>query len=100
MVLELGFGNMAELHAPREAIIFTESRRTQEYLARFLSANGYAGKLAAFSGTNISDDSTRTYQEWMAANKGSDRITRSPQVDRRTALIDHFRRMDRKGETS
>lgn len=95
--LELGFGNMAELHAPRKAIIFTESRRTQEYLARFLSANGYAGKLATFSGTNTGDDSTRIYQEWMEANKGSDRITGSPQVDRRTALIDHFRRTDGKG---
>jgi hypothetical protein len=95
--LELGFDNMAELHAPRKAIIFTESRRTQEYLARFLSANGYAGKLATFSGTNTGDDSTRIYQEWMEANEGSDRITGSPQVDRRTALIDHFRRTDGKG---
>ena len=92
--LDLGFSKMDELKAPRKAIIFTESRRTQDYLFRFLTANGYGNKLVSFSGTNTGEDSTRIYQEWMAANKGSDRITGSPQVDRRTALIDHFRRMD------
>lgn len=95
--LELGFGKMDELKAPRKAIIFTESRRTQDYLFRFLTANGYGGKLVSFSGTNTGEDSTRIYQEWMEGNKGSDRITGSPQVDRRTALIDHFRRMDGHG---
>lgn len=95
--LELGFGKMAELKAPRKAIIFTESRRTQEYLFRFLTANGYGGKLVSFSGTNNSEESTRLYQAWMEANQGGDIITGSPQVDRRTALIDHFRRMDGQG---
>ena len=95
--LQVGFGKMAALNGPRKAILFTESRRTQEYLSRFLSANGYAGKLVSFSGTNTGEDATRIYLEWLEANKGSDRITGSPQVDRRTALIDHFRRTDGKG---
>lgn len=97
IALDLGFANMAELRASRKAIIFTESRRTQEYLFRFLSANGYADKLVSFSGTNNSEESTRIYQGWMEENKGTDRTTGSPQVDRRTAIIDHFRRMDGKG---
>ena len=95
--LQVGFDKMAALNAPRKAILFTESRRTQEYLSRFLSANGYAGKLVSFSGTNTGEDATRIYLEWLEASKGSDRITGSPQVDRRTALIDHFRRTDGKG---
>ena len=95
--LALGFGKMAELHAPRKAIIFTESRRTQEYLHRFLSANGYAGKLVLFSGTNTHDESAAVYQRWHAEFKGTDRVTGSPQVDRRTALIDHFRKDDGSG---
>ena len=95
--LSLGFGKMAELHAPRKAIIFTESKRTQEYLHRFLSANGYAGKLALFSGTNNNEDSTAIYQRWLEEYKGTDRVTGSPQVDRRTALIDHFRKDDGTG---
>lgn len=95
--LTLGFGKMAELGAPRKAIIFTESRRTQEYLHRFLSANGYAGKLVLFSGTNSHEDATTIYQRWLEEHKGTDRVTGSPQVDRRTALIDHFRKDDGTG---
>lgn len=95
--LNLGFGKMAELRAPRKAIIFTESKRTQEYLHRFLSANGHAGKLVLFSGTNTHEESTAIYQRWLEEYKGTDRVTGSPQVDRRTALIDHFRKDDGTG---
>lgn len=95
--LKLGFGKMAELHAPRKAIIFTESKRTQEYLHRFLSANGYEGKLVLFSGTNTHEESTAIYQRWLEEFRGTDRVTGSPQVDRRTALIDHFRKDDGSG---
>jgi len=95
--LGLGFSKMAELNAPRKAIIFTESKRTQEYLHRFLSANGHAGKLVLFSGTNNHEDSTAIYQRWLEEYKGTDRVTGSPQVDRRTALIDHFRKDDGSG---
>ena len=95
--LNLGFGKMAELRAPRKAIIFTESKRTQEYLHRFLSANGYARKLVLFSGTNTHEESTAIYQRWLEEYKGTDRVTGSPQVDRRTALIDHFRKDDGTG---
>lgn len=95
--LTLGFGKMVELRAPRKAIIFTESKRTQEYLHRFLSANGHAGKLVLFSGTNTHEESTAIYQRWLEEYKGTDRVTGSPQVDRRTALIDHFRKDDGTG---
>lgn len=95
--LNLGFGKMAELRAPRKAIIFTESKRTQEYLHRFLSANGHAGKLVLFSGTNNHEESTAIYQRWLEEYKSTDRVTGSPQVDRRTALIDHFRKDDGTG---
>ncbi len=95
--LGLGFSKMAELRAPRKAIIFTESKRTQEYLHRFLSANGYAGKLVLFSGANNHEYSTVIYQRWLEEYKGTDRVTGSPQVDRRTALIDHFRKDDGTG---
>ncbi len=95
--LGLGFSKMAELRAPRKAIIFTESKRTQEYLHRFLSANGHAGKLVLFSGTNTHEESTAIYQRWLEEYRGTDRVTGSPQVDRRTALIDHFRKDDGTG---
>lgn len=89
--MDKGFAQMREMNAPEKVIIFTESKRTQEYVANFLSANGYADKIVTFSGTNNSPEATKVYHQWKAEHEGSDRITGSPQVDRRTALIDHFR---------
>jgi hypothetical protein len=89
--LQQGFAKMQELGGAQKAIIFTESRRTQEYLVSFLSAKGYQDKLVAFSGTNSGEQATIIYQQWLTQYKGTDKVTGSPQVDRRTALIDHFR---------
>ncbi len=89
--LGVGLAKMAELNGPKKAIIFTESRRTQEYLAQFLTAQGYGGRIVTFSGSNNSEQATHIYHAWLARHKGTDRVTGSPQVDRRTALIDCFR---------
>ncbi len=35
---------------PEKAVVFTESRRTQAYLAELLSANGFAGSISLLSG--------------------------------------------------
>jgi ERCC4-related helicase len=89
--LETGFLEMEKMDAPRKAIIFTESRRTQDYLKTYLENNGYKGKLVTFNGTNADSDSTTIYQQWLENNKDSDKVTGSKPVDRRTALIDEFR---------
>ena len=89
--LDQGFARMGEMGAARKAVIFTESRRTQEYLSRFLESHGYSGKVVTFSGGNNGVAATGIYQRWLARYLGSDRVTGSPAVDRRTALIDHFR---------
>ncbi|MGQ7271662.1 SNF2-related protein [Marinobacter nauticus] len=89
--LKQGFEKMESMGAPRKVIIFTESKRTQEYLLRFLSANGYQEKIVTFSGSNNHPQATEVYQRWLVENQGSDKITGSPQVDRRSALIDHFK---------
>jgi superfamily II DNA/RNA helicase len=44
-----------------------------------------------FSGGNQGPAATGIYQRWLAQYTGSDRVTGSPAIDRRTALIDHFR---------
>ncbi len=42
---------MARAHQwPEKAVIFTESRRTQAYLAELLSAHGWAGRISLLSG--------------------------------------------------
>lgn len=89
--LSLGFEQMRTMGAAQKAIIFTESKRTQAYLAAFLAEHGYKNKLVIFSGSNNHPEATQIYQQWQQTYAGSDRITGSPQVDRRTALIDYFR---------
>lgn len=89
--LAAGMAKMVELKGPKKAIIFTESRRTQEYLAQFLAVHGYGGRIVTFSGSNNGEQATHIYHAWLARYKGTDRVTGSPQVDRRTALIDCFR---------
>lgn len=89
--LEIGFRNMSENAAARKAVLFTESRRTQEYLKKFLESNGYAGKVVLFSGSNSGAEATAIYESWLAANKDSGRSSSSRAIDVRTALIEHFR---------
>jgi hypothetical protein len=89
--LEIGFGKMTEMRAAQRAVIFTESRRTQAYLKDFLEANGYAGRVISFNGTNTEPDATAIYERWLEANRDSGRATASRPVDVRTAIIEHFR---------
>lgn len=89
--LQVGFKAMAEIGAKRKALIFTESRRTQEYLKRYLEQNGYTGKVVLFSGTNSSPEASNIYERWIADNQSTGRITGSRDVDIRAALIEHFR---------
>lgn len=89
--LEIGFSEMEKLGALPRAIIFTESRRTQQFLQGFLESNGYVGRVATFNGTNREPESTRIYERWLEANKDSGRISGSRPIDVRTAIIEHFR---------
>jgi len=89
--LEIGFKKMEEMGAARKAVIFTESRRTQQFLKDFLEANGYAGRIVTFSGTNTDPESQRIYEKWLEVNADTGRVTGNKQVDIKTALIEHFR---------
>ncbi|EPR44206.1 SNF2-related protein [Desulfovibrio sp. X2] len=89
--LVIGFNAMEEMGAAKKVVIFTESRRTQNWLKDFLEGNGYADQVLTFNGTNKDDASGQIYQEWLAVNKVSGRATGSRQVDLRAAIIDRFR---------
>jgi superfamily II DNA/RNA helicase len=89
--LEIGFGNMEGMGAARKAVIFTESRRTQAWLKEYLEANGYAGEVLTFNGTNKDDATGQIYEEWLEVHKDTGRSSGSRQVDLRTAIIDRFR---------
>lgn len=89
--LEAGLDNMASMGAHKKALIFTESRRTQEYLKRFLDANGYAGKITLFNGSNSDAESKAIYEGWVKENSMNGRATGSKIVDMRSALVENFR---------
>jgi len=89
--LEVGFEEMEKRGAAQKAIIFTESRRTQDYLKNFLDANGYAGRTCVFNGSNTGSESRAIYERWCENNTGTGRATGSKVIDIRVALIEHFR---------
>ena len=50
IALKKGFIKLKELKAPQKAVIFTESRRTQEYIYRILEDSSYKGKSILYFG--------------------------------------------------
>jgi superfamily II DNA/RNA helicase len=89
--LEKGFQKLTELKANRKAIIFTESKRTQEYLKSILETGGYKDEIVLFNGTNNDPKSNQIHQAWLQTHAGTDRITGSKSADKRAALVDYFR---------
>ncbi len=89
--LDIGFEQMVTTGAARKALIFTESRRTQDYLKTYLESHGYAGQVVLFNGTNGGPEATAIYEHWAQKNRESGRSSGSRAVDVRTALIEHFR---------
>ena len=89
--LNAGFAEMIKMGANKKAIIFTESRKTQDYLKAYFETNGYKGKVVTFSGTNTDSQSQDIYKDWRDRNLGGDSITGSPAIDKRTAILDYFK---------
>jgi superfamily II DNA or RNA helicase len=96
--LRRGFAAAAEAQAAQgspslqqKAVIFTESRRTQEYLFRLLEQTEFTGHVMLFNGTNNDPTSRAIFQRWLARNTGTDRVSGSPSADMRAALVEHFR---------
>lgn len=89
--LQTAFAQATELGAAPKALIFTESRRTQEYLLRLLSTTSYGDGIVLFNGSNNDKKSAAIYKEWLTRHDNSDRITSSRTADMRSALVDYFR---------
>jgi len=75
----------------RKAVIFTESVRTQNYLANLLAQNGYAGQIVLMNGSNSDPESQALYRAWLDKHKGSDAISGSKSADMKAAVVDAFR---------
>jgi len=89
--LQRGFAQAEEKGADKKAVIFTESRRTQEYLKTVLDSTPYRGKIVLFNGSNSDSESMEIYKRWLAKHGGTDRVTGSRTADLRAALVDCFR---------
>ncbi|MBL8167864.1 MAG: DEAD/DEAH box helicase family protein, partial [Acidobacteria bacterium] len=89
--LERGFTEATKNGAEQKAIIFTESRRTQDYLLRLLADSPYAEGVVLFNGSNTDERSKQIYNAWQKRHQGTDRATGSRTADMRSALVDYFR---------
>ncbi|MBP3516978.1 MAG: DEAD/DEAH box helicase [Parabacteroides sp.] len=89
--LDVSFEKIKTLGGQNKALIFTESRRTQEYLLKFLSDNGYKDKVICFNGTNDSAEAKNIYRLWLMQYEGTNRISGNTVIDKKQALVDTFR---------
>lgn len=93
--LDIAFAKAHEIGAAQKAIIFTESRRTQDYLLRLLSDSPFAEGIVLFNGSNTDERSRQIYSQWLEQHQGTDRVTGSRTGDMRSALVDYFREQGR-----
>jgi superfamily II DNA or RNA helicase len=91
VALEKAFQEIEKLGANKKALIFTESRRTQEFIYKLLEERGYNNKIVQFNGVNGDSKSREIYKNWLEEHKNTDKITGSPTADKRAALVDYFK---------
>lgn len=89
--LQGAFESTATLGAARKAVIFTESRRTQTYLARLLGEHGYQDEMVLINGVNNDLESGAIYQRWLERHRGSDQVSGVHAADVKAALVEEFR---------
>jgi ERCC4-related helicase len=89
--LQTAFAKAEALGAARKAIVFTESRRTQDYLLCVLAVSPYKDCVVLFNGSNNDEKSRQIYADWLGRHTDTDRVTGSRSADMRSALIDYFR---------
>jgi len=93
--LRIAFEKTATIGGAQKAIIFTESRRTQDYLLRLLGDSPFTEGIVLFNGSNADERSKQIYAAWLEQYAGTDRITGSRTADMRSALTDYFREKGR-----
>lgn len=88
--ITFGFEFLNNLKAHKKILIFTESRRTQDYIYDALISDGYDGVIK-FNGSNDDDLSIEIYQNWCKKPENFEKLNNSKSVNMREAIIDYFR---------
>lgn len=89
-ILDSCWAGLRQVGAAEKAVIFTESVRSMVFLKRFLEANGYADKVACFSGGGRRDPtSEQIYQDYKRAHPENNS---SKSVMVRHAIVEHFKK--------
>lgn len=91
LALQQGFDKTAELGGQKKAVIFTESKRTQNYLFNLLSNNGYEGKIVFLNGVNNDEVSKEIYAKWKERHKNDGKISGARSADIKAAIVEAFR---------
>lgn len=89
--LKVGFKVGSNNGAAEKVVIFTESRRTQDYLYQLLNNNGYENEIVLINGTNTDKRSKEIYKKWTGNSDNENKITGSKTADMKAALVDEFR---------
>lgn len=88
--LEIGFSFQRDHGIAQKAVVFTESKRTQKYIAEELRKSGYSGEdILLFNGGFDDAMSKEIYQAWQAKNYGNENYGRS--VEYKHAIVDYFK---------
>ncbi|MGP9501509.1 SNF2-related protein [Specibacter sp. AOP5-B1-6] len=89
--LPLAFEKSAARGAPRKAVIFTESRRTQAHLVELLESSGYAGQVLTINGVNTEPLPKALYSQWRDKRMEMGLSGGSRASDTKSAIVEAFR---------
>ena len=88
--IQKAFEEAKRLGSPRKVLVFTESKRTQQYLKELLDKNGLGDKTLTLNGTNTDPASKAVLKKWREAHKTDGKVTGIISADTRAAIIEEF----------
>lgn len=87
--IEAAFGMQLEKGIAQKVVIFTESKRTQRYVAREIIASGISDEdIVLFNGENTDERTKEIYKAYQVKNFG--KTNYGPAVERKHAIVDYF----------
>lgn len=89
--IQTAFEQAKQLGSPRKVLVFTESRRTQQYLQELLANNGLGDKTLTLNGTNTDPQSKQLLKQWKERHKKDGKITGIVSADTRAAILEEFK---------